>query len=84
MKGNGREIIINPIEATMQSALATFVRSCITPRRHNILASINLDMSGFADSRYTRVMQDINTPCFLRLTIFIITKKSLDYNIQGV
>ena len=65
MKGNGGVIIVCPIEATMPSALVTFGRNFVTPRCHDILASINLDMSGFTDSRFTRVMQDIKTPYLL-------------------
>ena len=78
MKGFGGEIVTRPIEATMPSALATFVRSYTTPRRKDIQASINLDRSGTADFQYTRVIQDITKSVHI-----IITLKSLDNNIQG-
>ena len=61
MKGNGGEIIMCPIKASMLSTSTTFYCSYITPRRNDILASINLDKSGIADFRYTRIIQDIIT-----------------------
>ena len=79
MKGYGGEIITNPIEATMQMSSSTSVRSYITLRRQDIIASINLDKSGITDSRLTRIKQDITTSLHI-----INTFSTLDNNIQGV
>jgi hypothetical protein len=78
MKGFGGKITTCPIEATMPSASATSLRSCVTPRRYDISASINLDKSGFTDSRFTRIKQDV-----IDSSIIIHTQNILDNNIQG-